>query len=141
MICFISDASQHKPAPGEIGLPVGVRAWIVKQDNYNEIAEIGEVGELLIEGPLLGRGYLNDMDKTNRQFIKNPAWMPLRTESSSKNQCRMYRTGDLARYLEDGTVCYAGRIDNQVSIMNSLILRSYVPSSFLSCSLSTPIIT
>ncbi|EHL00978.1 putative HC-toxin synthetase [Glarea lozoyensis 74030] len=28
----------------------------------------------------------------------------------------MYRTGDLASYLDDGRVCYAGRIDNQVKI-------------------------
>lgn len=116
MICFISDASQHESAPGEIGRPVGARAWIVKQENINELAEVGETGELLIEGPLIGRGYLNDQTKTDRQFVRNLAWMPTVNGSLSQKPCRMYRTGDLARYLEDGRVCYVGRIDNQVKI-------------------------
>jgi acyl-CoA synthetase (AMP-forming)/AMP-acid ligase II/aryl carrier-like protein len=111
VICFTADASQQDTFAGEIGRTVGARAWIVKQDNYNELAQIGETGELLIEGPLVGRGYLNDKAKTEQQFIQNPLWMV-----GHQKQSRMYRTGDLAYYLDDGRVCYAGRIDNQVKI-------------------------
>ena len=68
--CFISDASLHKPVPGEVGRPVNAGAWIVKQDNLNDVAEVGEVGELLIGGPLLSRGYLNDPAQTERQLSK-----------------------------------------------------------------------
>jgi amino acid adenylation domain-containing protein len=114
VVCFISDASQHKPAPAEIGTSIGSRAWIVKEDNYNELAEVGSTGELLIEGPILARGYLNDVAKTAAQFIQNPAWMV--QDQGIQSQCRLYRTGDLATYQDNGTVCYAGRIDGQVKI-------------------------
>jgi len=114
VVCFVSDASQHRPAPAEIGFPVGSRAWIVKEDNYNQLIEFGSPGELLIEGPTLARGYLNDVAKTEAQFIRNPIWMCSR--DGSQTLCRLYRTGDLARYNNDGTISYAGRIDSQVKI-------------------------
>jgi amino acid adenylation domain-containing protein len=108
VVCFLSDASNHKPPPAEIGVSVGSCSWIVKEDNYNELAEIGAVGELLIEGPILARGYLNDATKTDAQFVQNPAWMSQSQIRGIRSQCRLYRTGDLARYQDDGTVCYAG---------------------------------
>ncbi|KAK6069069.1 peptide synthetase [Seiridium cupressi] len=114
VICFTTDASAHQIALGEIGTPVASRGWIAKQENQQELATIGEVGELLIEGPLVGRGYLNDPEKTDRQFICNPAWMP--DSFVASKETRLYRTGDLAKYLEDGRVCYVGRVDNQVKI-------------------------
>jgi amino acid adenylation domain-containing protein len=131
VVCFIADASRHKVGPGEIGRPVGARAWIVKQGNYNELAEIGETGELLIEGPLLARGYLNDPVKTDRLFVRNPAWMSL--FPNSQKECRLYRTGDLARHLEDGRVCYMGRIDNQVKIRGQRLELEEVEKRLLDC--------
>jgi amino acid adenylation domain-containing protein len=131
VVCFISDTSQHRAVPGEIGRPVGARAWIVKQDSYNELAGIGETGELLIEGPLLARGYLNDQAKTDNVFVRNPVWASL--VSNSQKECRLYRTGDLARYLEDGRVCYMGRIDNQVKIRGQRLELEEVEKKLLDC--------
>jgi aryl carrier-like protein len=133
VICFVSDAGQHKPTPGEIGRPVGARAWVVKQDNHNELAEVGEAGELLIEGPLLGRGYLNDESKTNQQFIREPAWVSVLNDLDTQKPCRVYRTGDLVRYLEDGRVCYVGRIDNQVKIRGQRLELEEVEKKLLDC--------
>jgi amino acid adenylation domain-containing protein len=131
VVCFVSDTSQRKVSPGEIGRPVGARAWIVKQGNCNELAEIGETGELLIEGPLVGRGYLNDQAKTDKHFVRNPAWMSL--FPNSQEQGRLYRTGDLARHLEDGAVCYMGRIDNQVKIRGQRLELEEVEKKLLDC--------
>ncbi|ORY68182.1 uncharacterized protein BCR38DRAFT_422356 [Pseudomassariella vexata] len=131
VICFTSDASQHKPAPGEIGRPVASRGWIVKQDNYNELAEIGETGELLIEGPLVGRGYLNDQAKTDTQFIQDIGWKPVFSKPGKPN--RLYRTGDLVKYLEDGTVCYVGRVDNQVKIRGQRLELEEVEHKLQGC--------
>lgn len=68
----------------------------------------GEEGELLIGGRCLARGYLNQPELTQRQFIKNPF-------STDKN-ARLYKTGDLCRKRTDGMLEYLGRMDDQVKI-------------------------
>ncbi|KAI0123655.1 hypothetical protein BJ170DRAFT_586415 [Xylariales sp. AK1849] len=124
--CLTVEASRHKPAPTEIGLPFTARTWIVKEDDYNELVDIGETGELLIEGPLLARGYLNDTVKTDSQFVRNPEW-------AAGEPIRLYRTGDLARHLPDGRVCYAGRIDSQVKIRGQRLELTEVESHLRGC--------
>ncbi|KAK1758069.1 hypothetical protein QBC47DRAFT_450403 [Echria macrotheca] len=132
VICFTTEASQqHAIAPGELGRPFGARAWIVKEDDYNQLAEIGEPGELLIEGPILARGYLNDAQKTAKQFILGPTWT---ADSQQPGGGRFYRTGDLARYLDDdGTIGYVGRIDNQVKIRGQRLELSEVEQQLCTC--------
>ena len=133
VICFMTDCSSHEVVPGEIGRPTGCRGWILKQGDYSQLAGIGEIGELVIEGPVVGRGYLGDVQKTEKQFIERPAWMP--TGGDSYNG-RLYRTGDLASYLEDGIVCYAGRIDNQVKIRGQRLELEEVEKRLTACLLT-----
>jgi amino acid adenylation domain-containing protein len=68
----------------------------------------GEVGEICIGGAGLARGYLNDPQLTQRQFID------ARLEGSAT--IRLYRTGDLGRCHQDGKLEFCGRIDHQVKI-------------------------
>lgn len=131
VICFTTNSSDHKIAPGEIGTPIASRGWIVKQNDPQQLAAINEVGELLIEGPLVGRGYLNDAPKTEKQFIINPEWMP--TEVVTDRAKRLYRTGDLARYLSDGRVSYVGRVDNQVKIRGQRLELEEVETALRQC--------
>ena len=84
-------------------------SWIVDQSNHDRLTPIGCVGELLIEGPILARGYLNEQEKTSKAFITSPAW-------ASGDKRRMYKTGDLVRYNSDGTITYLGRKDTQVKL-------------------------
>ncbi len=58
-----------------IGHGAGATTWVVDSDNANRLAPVGAVGELYIEGPIVGRGYLNDNEKTAAAFIENPAWL------------------------------------------------------------------
>lgn len=37
--------------------------------NYDKLAPIGTIGELLIEGPTIAREYFNDAKKTEAAFI------------------------------------------------------------------------
>jgi aryl carrier-like protein len=67
------------------------------------------VGELLLEGPTVARGYLHDAEKTAQAFVANPAW-------ATRPGSRFYRTGDLVRYNEDGTIRFVGRKDTQVKV-------------------------
>lgn len=62
-------------------------------------------GHLYIGGIGLAKGYWQDKEKTEAQFIIHP-----RTGE------RLYRTGDLGRYLPDGDIEFLGREDFQVKI-------------------------
>lgn len=62
------------------------------------------VGQIAISGRGLALGYLNDPDKTARQFV---------TRDDGE---RLYLTGDLGRYWPDGTMEFLGRQDAQVKI-------------------------
>jgi amino acid adenylation domain-containing protein/non-ribosomal peptide synthase protein (TIGR01720 family) len=97
-------------SPANIGRGIGCRYWVVDIQNHNRLAPIGCVGELLIEGPNVSRGYLGEPEKTKAAFIENPAWL----HGKEEPQFKFYCTGDLVRYNADGTLNIAGRKDNQV---------------------------
>ncbi|WP_170944577.1 non-ribosomal peptide synthetase [Rhodococcus sp. 14-2483-1-1] len=67
----------------------------------------GTDGELYAAGYLLGRGYVHAPASTASRFIANPF---------CDNGSRLYRTGDRARWTPEGTLEFAGRVDNQVKI-------------------------
>lgn len=69
------------------------------------VAAPGEVGELLVSGPTVMRGYWNDPERTAQVLVPSP---PGRTWVLS------YRTGDLVRVGEDGEYVFLGRRDHQV---------------------------
>jgi amino acid adenylation domain-containing protein len=87
-----------------IGRPIqNTQLYIL--DRYNQPVPQGVIGELCVAGNGVGRGYLNDPEKTNHSFIKNPF-----------GEGKLYRTGDLARYLTDGCIVFLGRKDEQVKV-------------------------
>ncbi|EMT67213.1 HC-toxin synthetase [Fusarium odoratissimum] len=49
--------------------------WIVDPNDHNKLAPLGAVGELLVEGHVIGREYINEPDKTAATFIEAPEWM------------------------------------------------------------------
>jgi non-ribosomal peptide synthetase component F len=61
-------------SPRNIGYGLGARIWITSVEDPNTLCSIGAVGELLIEGPVVARGYLKDDEKTRDVFIPPPAW-------------------------------------------------------------------
>jgi acyl-coenzyme A synthetase/AMP-(fatty) acid ligase len=89
------------------------RSWLTEANNPHQLAPVGAVAELCIEGPLLARCYINDNAKTNEVFIENPAFFK---DFSVATHTRIYRTGDLVRYSPDGSVRYLGRKDNQIKL-------------------------
>lgn len=100
-----------------IGTAVCGRAWIVDPHNKNRLLPVGAVGELVLEGYNIARGYLNNVKKTEEVFITKPQWC--RTEGMQgvfRYTGRMYRTGDLVRYKPDGNICFLSRMDTQVKL-------------------------
>jgi amino acid adenylation domain-containing protein/thioester reductase-like protein len=96
-----------------IGRPIPTaHCYIV--DEYLNPVPIGVVGELVIGGESLARGYLNLPELTKEKFIANPFQSP--NEKKCQKNERLYKTGDLARWLPDGNIQYIGRDDSQVKI-------------------------
>jgi len=98
--------------PTHIGKATGARLWIVDPSDHNRLVPIGCVGELLVQGPTLARGYHGQADKTAEAFIPGTAWAPLC--GADKPAWRFYKTGDLVRHCPDGTLMFIGRKDTQV---------------------------
>ncbi|KAL4976782.1 hypothetical protein BDW66DRAFT_150741 [Aspergillus desertorum] len=100
-----------------IGTAVCGRAWIVDPHNHDRLLPVGAVGELVLEGYIVARGYLNNDKKTKEVFITQPRWSQnpgLRDVPRPTG--RMYRTGDLVRYKSDGNICFISRMDTQVKL-------------------------
>ena len=87
-----------------IGKLLGQRALYIV-DSSTQRCPIGIVGEILIGGLCLARGYLNRENLTNEKFI-----------DSSFDDGKLYRTGDLARICHDGNLEFIGRLDEQIKI-------------------------
>lgn len=109
----ILSTNLHNP---DIGRPVGVCGWIVLPERDHLLAPVGQVGELLIEGPLVGQGYLDEAEKTSAAFIQNPPWLLRGAPGVLGRHGRLYKTGDLMRYNVDGTLQFVGRKDAQVKL-------------------------
>ncbi len=73
-------------------------------DKHDRVVIKGAVGELVLGGPQLARGYVGDPVKTADKFFPHP------------QLGRVYRTGDLVRQLDNQEFEYLGRIDDQVKI-------------------------
>lgn len=113
--CAWNGGLGQSKSPSNIGRGLSSRLWITEVSDHNRLTPIGCVGELLVEGPLLARGYLNDKAKTESSFIRDPTWTKNDKSPHTKSR-RMYKTGDLVRYTSDGTLDYLGRKDTQVKI-------------------------
>ncbi|UDD65029.1 NRPS [Aspergillus flavus] len=101
---------------GNIGRCFGCHTWVVSPSNHHHLLPVGCTGELLIEGPLVGQGYLNDPAKTVSHFVEAPSWLKQGSRTVPGRKGLLYRTGDLVQYQEDGSLKFMGRRDDQVKI-------------------------
>uniref|UniRef100_A0A0B7KPS8 Carrier domain-containing protein n=1 Tax=Bionectria ochroleuca TaxID=29856 RepID=A0A0B7KPS8_BIOOC len=135
--CSLCSANLFNGANGDcIGKPIGSVFWVVMPGNYNQLVPPGSVGELLVEGPMLSRGYLGDPGKTAAAFIEDPSWL-LRGGPENKGQRgrrgRLYKTGDLVRYNDDGNLLFVGRKDTQVKIRGQRVELGEIENHLLTC--------
>jgi non-ribosomal peptide synthetase component F len=98
-----------------IGKGVGQCTWIVDPKNPNLLVPVGVEGELWLEGPLVGLGYLDD-ERTANAFVNDPPWLLNGAPGHCGRQGRLYKTGDLVRYNSDGSLIFVGRKDSQAKI-------------------------
>ncbi|KAI9826788.1 MAG: hypothetical protein M1819_007259 [Sarea resinae] len=114
VFCVYTPMSGTRYRAEVIGRAIGSLLWVVNPTDHHRLTPIGSVGELVIQGPLLGRGYLNDKNKTDISFITSPAW--LESYPGVSHSVRLYKTGDLVRYNSNGTLSFVGRKDTQVKV-------------------------
>ena len=110
----------------------GAVCWIVNSRDHNQLAAVGEIGELLVEGPTLARGYSKQPEKTAAVFIKSPRWLRLE-ECKASAERRFYKTGDLVYYNPDGLISFVGRADLQIKIRGQRVEISEAEYYLSSC--------
>ncbi len=107
-----SDDTNHEVmdrVPDRERVPLGppihnVRVMVV--DEHLSPAPLGAPGELVFSGVCVGRGYVNDPERTRQAFIADP----------HRQGHRLYRSGDYGRWLPEGKLEFLGRRDTQVKI-------------------------
>lgn len=109
--CTAHTGLRAQSSASNIGRALEARVWITNINNHDRLCPLGCIGELLIEGPVLARGYLNP-EQTERAFVVNPSW----AYAEPGEPRRFYKTGDLVRYNSDGTLNFVGRKDTQVKV-------------------------
>ncbi|PNP39600.1 hypothetical protein TGAMA5MH_08416 [Trichoderma gamsii] len=115
VMCSAHCWTSPSESPTTAGRPYAHHLFIVEPNNMNRLAPIGCIGELVVEGHAIARGYINNEEKTNAAFVSGLEWM-LPTGST-----KAYRTGDLAKFNSDGSIQILGRRDTQVKLRGQRI--------------------
>ena len=88
-----------------LGRPVSnVRVYVV-DENLSPVP-LGAPGLIAFSGVCVGRGYVNDPERTSQAYLADP----------HREGQRLYRGGDYGRWLPDGKLEFLGRRDSQVKI-------------------------
>jgi amino acid adenylation domain-containing protein len=88
-----------------IGKPCANVEDLVIDDAGREVPP-GEVGELVIRGGVVMRGYWGQPERTRQGFFRRP--------TLGDQEDTFYRTGDLVQLRPDGNYRYLGRKDRQI---------------------------
>ncbi|HEV7397588.1 MAG TPA: amino acid adenylation domain-containing protein [Pyrinomonadaceae bacterium] len=99
------DDLQDLPRLGQIATNFG---FLLLDDSEQPVVA-GEIAELCLLGPNVGRGYYNDAERTAASFVQNPLNPHFKEV--------IYKTGDLASIDQNGDLHIHGRKDNQIKHM------------------------
>ncbi len=90
------------------GIPIGTaydNVQLAVLDTNLQLAPLGAVGQLAINGVQVAKGYYGSPELTGKVFIQHPEF-----------EGRTYLTGDLVRWNVHGQLEFIGRNDNQVKV-------------------------
>jgi amino acid adenylation domain-containing protein len=102
---FISPGVVIEPGVVPVGYPVAGIRILLLSENGQDVKQ-GEVGEIVVQGPFLARGYWQQPGLTSEKFRHDPHF----------GNEPLYFTGDLGRQLPDGRFRHLGRKDFQIKI-------------------------
>ncbi|WP_406516106.1 amino acid adenylation domain-containing protein [Streptomyces sp. NBC_00873] len=81
-----------------------VHVYVV--DEHLTPVPLGAPGLIVFSGVCVGRGYVNDPERTRQAYLADP----------HREGARLYRGGDYGRWQPEGKLEFLGRRDNQVKI-------------------------
>ncbi|MEF3115201.1 amino acid adenylation domain-containing protein [Streptomyces chrestomyceticus] len=122
-----SDDTNHevmRGAPDGARVPLGppvanVRVYVV--DEHLAPVPLGAPGAIVFSGVCVGRGYVNDPERTRACFGPDP----------HRPGQRLYQGGDFGRWRPDGKLDYLGRRDAQVKVRGFRIETGEVENALL----------
>ncbi|MFI7075465.1 amino acid adenylation domain-containing protein [Micromonospora sediminicola] len=122
-----SDDTNHevmRSVPEGDRVPLGpavnnVRVYVV--DENLDPVPLGSPGEIVFSGVCVGRGYINDPERTAAVFGTDP----------HRPGERFYRSGDFGRWLPGGKLAFLGRRDAQVKIRGFRIELGEIENALL----------
>lgn len=83
-----------------IGYPKPDSPTVILDDLGQEVPQ-GQQGEIVVTGPAVSKGYLNNPERTQAAFFEY-------------NGLPAYHTGDIGSFNEEGLLLYGGRMDFQI---------------------------
>jgi amino acid adenylation domain-containing protein len=122
-----SDDTNHEvmdAVPDSDRVPLGrainnVQIQIV--DEHLAPVPLGAPGEIVFSGICVGRGYINDPERTRAAFLTDP----------DRPGQRRYRSGDHGRWRPDGKLEFLGRKDSQLKIRGFRIELGEIENTLL----------
>lgn len=103
-----------------LGRPVGnVHLYVV--DRHLNPVPLGAPGVIAFSGICVGRGYVNDPERTRAVYLRDP----------HREGCRLHLGGDVGRWLPDGRLEFLGRRDTQVKIRGFRIELGEIENTLL----------
>ncbi|KAH7078060.1 hypothetical protein BKA63DRAFT_410193 [Paraphoma chrysanthemicola] len=118
-ICTVRPAVSTIDLINNIGRPFSNTSAFVIDHNDNTILPRGAVGELCFGGYQVFKGYLRQPDLTAAKIIQHPRYG------------RIYRSGDLGILLEDDSILFKGRMDDQVKVRGQRVELGEITSVLL----------
>ncbi|ROW06871.1 hypothetical protein VMCG_04076 [Cytospora schulzeri] len=130
-----------------IGRPIAGSAWIVSVEDHRNLMPVGAVGEMVIEGPTLGRTFRRSFLSDDVDDPRDVAETPVSPESRSpftasnakdhsrqrsiddcvtsddqgQNKKRYYKTGHNVRYIEGGLMEYVSSKRDDLEINGRVV--------------------
>lgn len=104
---FVREAPTSGSETVPIGRPLANTQIYIVDQNFEPVP-VGVVGEIIVGGTGVGRGYLNDPERTAEVFVPDPF-----VRGPGR---RVYRTRDLGRWRPDSAIEFLGRVDHQLKI-------------------------